>query len=447
MQTELKELNNYTRELTIVITADEKKKYDLEALRKVKKTAELPGFRRGKVPEVLVRQHFAYEIVNESLNLAMDDIYPKAIEELHLPVVAPGKLKDVKEEADGLRFIFEVVVEPDIELVKVEGLKLKKIHVPIEEKHIDHTIEELRERYAVVEEKDGSVAEGDMVEIDLLEVDEAGQVRQKPLEEGLKVVVGSGSFDKDLENQLIGMKAGEQKVVEKVYPEDYEEEEWRGKREKYQVNLKKVWSRELPAIDDAFAQTVKADYNTVQEMRDDIRRRLEETQRKEEKNHLYNSVIQQMIEENPFDVPEEMIEDYLDRIVQDVKRQYGNVKIDDAVLRQYYRQTAENSVRWYLIRKKLIEKLQPEVSEEEVNQKIEELWKDNEKVRELALTDERYRETIREDLKEEKVFQYLIDHAELEEMPSEEGKQDEKKKTGLKKKSEGAAKKKTEENQ
>jgi trigger factor len=430
METQVKDVNEYTKELIVSITKEEKKQYDKEALKKVRKRVEIPGFRKGRVPEHLVRTQYAYEIEAESISLAMDDLYPKAIDELKLPVVAPGKLKDVESEGDQVQFIFEVVVEPDIELKKVEGLKVKKVKAELKDEHVNQTLEELRERYATVLEKEEGAEEGDTLEMDLQEVDENNIPIVGKKYEDMSVEIGKNQLDEDLEKQLIGLRAGESKIISKIYPDDYEDEAWRGKKEFFKVDVKKVLQKEKPELDDDFAQTVSDRFNNLKDLIDDIRSRLQENLEKQEKESLYHEIVHQMIEENPFEVPEEMVENYLDHIVEDVKRQYGNAKIDDNILRQYYRQNAETSVKWYLIKKKIIETKGLTVSEEEVFKKLDEIPSLDENTKNQLKQYPAYLNSIREDLLEEKVFEYILEHAEIEEVSPEEAMVEEKGKKG-----------------
>lgn len=420
METQVKDVNSYTKELIVSLTPEEKKQYDKQALKKVKKKAELPGFRKGKVPEPLVKQHFAYEIENESISIAMDDLYPKAVDEHDLNVVAPGKLKDIKNEEDKIQFVFEVVVEPEIELKKVKGLELKRIKTEVKEEHVEKTLQELREKYATVMEKEDAAAEGDNVEFDMQEVDENNVPLVGKKYDNISIQIGKNEFDEALEKQLIGLKAGDSRVLVKEYPEDFEDEAWRGKKEYFKVDVKKVFRKEIPELNDEFAQTVSDQYNTLQDLVEDVRKRLKENLENQEKEQFYQEIVQKMIEENPFDVPPEMVENYLDHIVEDVKRQYQGAKIEDNVLREYYRKSAETSVKWYLIKKKIIEMENITVSDEEAIQKLDEIPNIDEKTKEQLKQYPAYLNSIKEDLLEEKVFQFIIDNAEVKEVTPEE---------------------------
>ncbi|GAB4167997.1 MAG: trigger factor [Calditrichia bacterium] len=420
MDIQVKDVNDFTKELTISLTTDEKKVYDEQALKKVKKKAELPGFRKGHLPLPLVKAHFAYEIENEAISIAMDDIYPKAIDELNLPVVAPGKLKDVKPDGDVLLFTFEVEVEPTVELKKVKGLELKKIVATVTDEHVEQAVNDLKDKYAVVQEIEEGAETGDTVELDMQELDENNVPLVGKKYDNLALELGKNTFDEELEKQLIGAKAGEQKIISKVYPDDYEDESWRGKKEIFQAVIKKVTRKELPETNDEFAQTVSDQFNTMDDLLNDVRTRLQAEFEKQGKDQLYHEIVHQMIEQNPFEVPPAMVENYLDHMVQDIKRQYQGANIDDNILRQYYKGAAETNVKWYLIKKKIIEDEKIEVTDEEVEKKLDELPGIDENTKAQIKQYPGYLNSLKEDLLEEKVFQFIIDNATVTEVTPEE---------------------------
>ncbi len=431
MQTEVKKINDYTRELSITVSADEKKEFDKLAFKKVRKTAEIPGFRKGKAPEALVKKQFAYTIANEMIDIAMEKLYPQAIKELDLPVVAPGQFKDVKNnDKDELVLVFDVVVEPDVELKKVKGLKVSKKIIPVTQKNIDAVVEEFREKHAVVQQLEEGAAVGNFIVFDMSETDADGNPLPGKKYENITVQLGDGKFEKDIEEQLIGCKIGEKRNILKEFPEDYEQEELRGKKEYYLVEVKDVYSKELPKVDDEFASTVNENYKTVDDMLKDIKEKSEFHAEQQMKADLRKELINKIVEENPVEVPKEMVENYLNRLIEDLKAQYNDHSLDNEKWREIYRESAEKNVKWFVVRNKIAETENIEVSEEDVDAKIDGLEGVTDEVKKQIKGIPYYRDNIKEEILEERVLTWLEENAEIEVVEPEK---EAKKKTSAKK--------------
>ena len=275
MQTQVKDLNNFTKELEIIISEEEKKEFEKKAVKVIRRKAQIPGFRPGKAPEAIVKSQYTYEIANETLDQAMDKLYPQAIKDLDLPVVAPGKLKDVKNENNQISLVFDVVVEPGVELVKVKGLEVTRKTKEVTQDHINSVIEDFRMKQATIEELEEGAVNGNMIDFDIQETDEQFKAISGKVYPNLSLKLGEGKYDIDIENQLTGIKKDEKRRIVKKYPADHEKPEFRGKKEHYVITAKSVYNKELPAIDDNFASTVNESYHTVDDMLKDIREKTE----------------------------------------------------------------------------------------------------------------------------------------------------------------------------
>jgi len=413
MQTQVKEINGYTRQLEITVTGEERKKFEREAIKKVKRKAQLPGFRKGKAPEVLVRTQYAYEIANETMDLAMNALYPQAIKDLDLQVVAPGQLQDVKTENENWVMVFEVKVEPEVEIKKIKGLEVTQKVKKVTQENIDAIVEDFREKHATVMDVEDGAKVGDHVEFDMQEIDEQKLPLAGKKYSSLEMKIGDGKFEKAMEDRMIGAKAGSRIDFVKEYPQDHDVEAFRGRKEYFDLSVSKVYNKELPEINDEFATMVNDSYENMDDMLKDIREKSEKHVDDQLKQELYSELMNAVVENNPLEVPGEMVENYLDNMIEDMKRQYQNPELDDAKWRDVYRESAEKNVKWRLLRKKISEELEINVTDEEVEEKMNAMPGMTDDMKKQIKAMPFYMDNIREDITEEKVLQWLKDNAKI----------------------------------
>ena len=413
MQTQVKEINNFTKELEITISNEERKKYEKEAIKKVKRKVQLPGFRKGRSPEALVRTQYAYEIAQETMDLAMNEQYPLAIKDLDLQVVAPGQLKDVKTEDEKWIMVFEVKVEPEVELKKIKGLEITKKTKKVTQENINAVIEDFREKHATIMDVEDGAKEGNFIEFDMQETDENHHPLVGKKYPDLKIKIGDGKFEKDMEDQLVGAKVDEKRNIVKEYMQDHENEAFRGKKEYFEISVKKVYNKELPEVNDDFANMVNEEYETVDDMLKDVGEKSEKHINDQLKQELYAELMNAVVGNNPLDVPQEMVDNYLDNMIEDMKRQYQNQKLDEAKWRKVYEESAEKNVKWGLLRKKINEQEKIEVTDDEVDEKLNNMPDVTDEMKKQIKAMPYYVDNIKEDIKEEKVLNWLEKYAKL----------------------------------
>jgi trigger factor len=289
VETSLTELPESRVRLQVQVAPAEVKTRLESKARQLGRELKLPGFRRGKVPAPLVIQRVGREVVLEqAVREALSGWYAKAVEEAGVvPVGDPQiELGELPDEGQPLAFSIELGVLPKAELGAYEGLEVARREPAAEEQQIEAEIEAMRERLARLETAERPAAEGDFVVIDyvgsLVEEpdgagdDDSGERRLTPFEGGegrdQLIELGGGNLIPGFEEALVGAGAGEQKDVELSFPGDYPAEQLAGREAVFAVTVKEVKSKQLPAIDEDFA--IDAGFDDVQELREDIRRRL-----------------------------------------------------------------------------------------------------------------------------------------------------------------------------
>ncbi|MCM1025596.1 MAG: trigger factor [Roseburia sp.] len=319
MSLQVEKLENNMAKLTIEVSAEELEKAIESVYQKSKSRLSVPGFRKGKAPRKLIEQMYGKEIFYEdAANELMPDAYDKALEECTEEIVSSPKVDVVQLEA-GKPFIFtaEVALKPEVTLGKYKGVEIEKIDVDVTEEEITAEIDREREKNSrTVDITDRAVQDGDIATIDFEGfVDgvafEGGKGEDYPL------TIGSGSFIPGFEEALIGAEIGSAPEVNVTFPEDYQAAELAGKAAVFQCKIKKLQEKQLPDLDDDFVGEVSDESDTVEEYREEIRKKLAGNKETQAKNAREEAVIQAIIDDAKMDIPEAMIETQQRQIVQD----------------------------------------------------------------------------------------------------------------------------------
>ena len=329
------ETNPCVINLTVKAEADEIKGEAKKVLNEFVREAQVPGFRKGKVPVDVIRKNFAAELKRETEGACFRAFYPKAVEESGLKVIALEGVTEMKlDEATGMEFNAVVEIRPEYKLPKYKGLSIKKGDVKVEDAAVDSQVESMRTMFAKYEDgKEGdAVADGDFVQFDY-----KGTMDGQPLSEivpdqkavceatGFWTQVEEGRFLPEILEALKGMKAGEEKKdVEVKFPKDAAPEPLKGKKAVYELKVTMLRKCTLP--DDAgLVESMKSE--SMDKIRADIRERLEKQAAEAEVENRRNQAIEQLLKKADFDVPPSLVqrqaEAYLGRLAQQM--QYAGV--------------------------------------------------------------------------------------------------------------------------
>jgi len=241
-----------------------------QAFKKVVKDVQLPGFRKGRVPRPIFEKRFGVEVLyQDALDIVLPDAYAKAVEESGIePVAQPEIDIDEIERGKDLVFTATVVVKPEVKLGQYKGLEVTKVDTEVTEDEVNAELEALQKRYAELVVKEDEPAEkGDTVVIDF-EGFVDGEAFEGGKSENYSLELGSNSFIPGFEDQLVGVKAGEEKEVNVTFPEDYHAEDLAGKDAVFKVKVHEVKSLELPELDDDFAIDVDDEVETLDELKE-----------------------------------------------------------------------------------------------------------------------------------------------------------------------------------
>ena len=398
----------------------------------------IPGFRKGKAPRAIIERYYGEAVFYEdAFNEIFPEAYSKAIEENNIEPVDQPEL-DIKQIGGGQNLIFtaSVTVKPEVELGQYKGIEVEKLEYNVTDEDVESAIKAMQERYArwnTVE--DAVVKEGDLVTLDF-----SGTVDGEPIEGGsaerYPLEIGSGSFIPGFEEQLIGLKPGDEKEINVTFPEDYGNEDLKGKEALFKVKIHEVKEKELPELDDEFAKDV-SEFDTLDEYRASVRERLENQVKQEAKNLMEAQLIARIADATEIDIPEVMVERQIDNILMDLElslyyrgmnlQRYleaTNTSMED--FRAQYREQAYTTVKNALILEKIAQTENIEATEEDIEKELEELAKQRQitadKAREMFADN---MDSIKDRIKTRKTIDFLMENAILVEKREPEAKENE----------------------
>ena len=317
MSVQVETLEKNMAKLTVEIEAERLEKALDAAYNKQKKSISLPGFRKGKVPRAMVEKMYGVEVFYEdAANILLQETYPEAYDESGLDIVSQPTI-DVVQLEKGKSFIYtaEVAVKPEVTLGKYKGVTVTKIDTSVTDEEVDAEVETQRNNNARTVSVERPIENGDTAVIDF-----EGFVDDVAFEggkgENYDLEIGSHSFIDTFEDQLVGKVAGDDVDVQVTFPEQYQAEELAGKPALFKVKIHEVKAKELPELDDEFAQDV-SEFDTLAEYKEDVKKKL--TERKEADAHRTkeDEAIAKIIDDAKMDIPEAMIDNQVNSMIND----------------------------------------------------------------------------------------------------------------------------------
>ena len=352
MSLQVEKLENNMAKLTIEVPAEELEKAIEGAYQKNKNKINIPGFRKGKAPRKMIEQMYGKEVFYEdAVNDLIPDAYEKALEECTEDIVSSPKVEVTQVEA-GKPFIFtaEVALKPEVTLGKYKGVKVEVADITVTDDEINAEIDKEREKNSrTVDITDRAVQSGDIATIDFEGfVDgvafEGGKGTDYPL------TIGSGAFIPGFEDALIGAETGKETEVNVTFPEDYQAAELAGKAAVFKCTVKKLQEKQLPELDEDFVGEVSEESDTVDEYKEEIRKKLAGRKETEAKNKKEDAVIDAIIEDAKMDIPDAMVETQQRQMLQDYAQRMQSQGI---TMEQYMQFTGMTS-------QALLEQLKPQ---------------------------------------------------------------------------------------
>ena len=290
----------------------------------------IPGFRKGKAPQAIVEKYYGKEIFYEdAFNEIAGEEYEKAVEENKIDVVSKPEIDIVQmEKGQDLIFTATVQTKPEVKLKQYKGIEIPKIEYNVKESDIENQLKQMQEQNARMLSVETPVEKGNTVVIDFEGfVDgvafDGGKAENHSLE------IGSGTFIPGFEDQIIGMKIGDEKDVEVKFPDEYFSKDLAGKDAVFKVKVHEIKKKELPELDDEFAKDI-SEFDTIEELKKSIKERLEKQNKEKEKFEKEEAIMNIIIDNLKVDIPTGMIELEIDNMVNDMEQRmsYQGLKLE-----------------------------------------------------------------------------------------------------------------------
>lgn len=369
--------------ITVEITEERQKKYLERAAKEVSTMVKVPGFRPGHVPADILKQHVKEGALEaHMLDMALPETYTEAVKKENLQVITKPKINILQDSP--LKYEATVAVYPEVEISGYDKIEIKKEEIKVEDKDIEEVLKDIQKRHATFSEVDRAAKKGDRLEIDFEGFDEGGAKLDSTISKNHPVILGEGSLVPGFEQQLEGMKKEEDKEFPVTFPKDYFHKPFADKTVKFKVHVHKVEEVLMPEFDAAFIKQIVGEDKTLDEVKKNIEENLKHEREHAVKVKYEDQFLDKLIDLVKVDVPDALIEEEIDGIMEEFKNQIGNqgitlqqylenTKKEIKDLRDQRRKEAEKRLRLRFALHKIFEQDGITATQEEMNKEIEHL--------------------------------------------------------------------------
>ncbi len=426
MNVKVEELENSEVKLEITVSAEKFEEGMNKAFFKNAKYFSVPGFRKGKAPRARVEKYYGEHVLYEdAFNEIAPEIYEEALKENNIEAVARPEI-DITQIGNGKDLIFTaiVTVKPKVELGKYKGIKIEKKEYPVTDEDVDNAIKAMAEKNAriITCDDDKILEKGDTAVIDF-EGFVGGEAFEGGKGENYSLEIGSNTFIPGFEDQLIGLKKGEETDVNVSFPENYFSKELAGKPATFKVKVNEIKTKEYPKMDDEFAKDV-SEFDTLKELKADTRAHLEEENSRRAKYEMEEDAIEEVTHSAKIDIPAKMLDAEIDGYIHDMNHRLEHqgmtldmymqmMNTDLASVREQFRGKAEHNIMTRLVLEAIFEAEKIEITDEDINKKLADVAKEYGRDAEefVAKANDQVKEFAKEELKYDLAVKFIMDNA------------------------------------
>ena len=424
MNVKIEDISSIKKKLSFEVPVETVDAEFAKAFQKLAKTAKVPGFRPGKVPRSVLERQYSGQIEAQVFEGLVSETFFKAIIDNKIDAVSPPEVVDNGIVKAGQPFVYEAEVEvrPEIQAKDYVGLELKKESLVVNDAEVDARLDEMRKSKAIVATSERTVAQmGDIAIIDF-EGFVDGEAFAHGKAEGHHLELGSNTFIPGFEEQVVGLECGQTKDVEVTFPESYGNKELAGKPAVFKVTLREIKEQVLPELDEEFAKD--AGLESIEDLRTKILESITSQESDRIEKDFRERLSDALIEANPIDLPETMVESQLEYMLQNLQNrmQSQGMRLEDmginaASFKQIYREIAVKQVKSSLIMEAIALQENLKVEEDDIKDKLDEIIETSGAPKEMVLnfysSDEKRRGLVSQ-LAEEKVVAFLSGKAKIE---------------------------------
>lgn len=416
MQVSVENTSALERRMTIGVPAERIETEVNKRLQQTARRAKVPGFRPGKVPMSVIRQRYEASARQEALgDLIQETFYEAVVEQKLNPAGAPAVEPKVFEKGKDLEYVATFEVFPEFEVKGLDGIEIERQDASVEDADIDKMLDVLRKQGTRYEAVDRAAATDDQVTIDFVGTQD-GEAFAGGSAEGTKLVLGSGRMIPGFEDGLVGAKAGDERVLDLTFPEDYQNLDLAGKAAQFKVTVKEVAAPELPELNEAFFKQFGVEETTVEGFRAEVRKNMERELRQALKTKVKNQVMDGLLAANQIDVPAALISNEVDRLrVQAVQQFGGNIQ-PDQLPAELFTEQAKRRVLLGLIIAEMVKQFELKPDDARVRELIEEMaaaYQEPEQVVKWYYQNEQQLNEVRSVVLEEQVVDTVLKQAKV----------------------------------
>ena len=382
------EKNKNLKEITIKVEGKEWEDALDKAFESANKKAKIDGFRPGKAPKaVFIKKYGIESLFMDASNYAVEAAYNKLIEENKDLQIAAQPLLDIKSiDEKHIEYVFTITLKPEVVLGKYKGLDVKKDKVTVSAKEVEESINHMREHYKENIVKEGAIENGDIAVIDF-EGFKDGVAFEGGKGENYSLEIGSHTFIPGFEEQLIGMKKDEEKDINVTFPEDYHASDLKGAPVTFKVKVNEVKEIKIPELDHEFFEDLRMDgIDSKEALEAQVKENIKTQKEAQAEDKYIEDLLAKISENTQIDVPDTMINDETERMVEHFKEHIGMQGIsleqfyqytnsNKEALKEQYKEEALKRIKYRLILESIIEKENIKVTDEEIDNEVEEIAK------------------------------------------------------------------------
>ncbi len=423
MQVSLETLAGLERKLVIDIPASDVEQEIAKRLGQVSRTARIDGFRKGKIPMRVIKQRYGQGVRQEVLGEQMQQGFIKAVTQEKLnPAGMPAVEPLVDEEGKDFQFSATFEIYPEVKVSGLENISVEKFATEVTDADLENMIDILRKQQAKFEVSESAAKDGDKVKIDF-----DGYVDGEAFEggkaEGYDLTLGSKSMIPGFEDQIVGMKAGDEGTIKVTFPADYQSEALAGKDAEFKINVIQVEASELPELNQEFFKMFGVESEDLESFKKDVRGNMERELKQAIQRNTKNQALEGLLEQNSIDVPAALIDQEIQRLQEQAFQQFGGgQQFDPNMLpKELFQPQAERRVKLGLLINAAIEQLEIKADEAKVEALIEDMastYQDPEQVKEFYKSNKEQRSQLEALALEEQVVETILEKATVTEKDS-----------------------------
>jgi trigger factor len=425
MQVSIETTTGLERRMTVGIPAEQVETEITKRLKEATKTVRLNGFRKGKVPLSVVKQRFGAGVRQEVVGEFMSRSFYEAVQQQDVrpagqPSIEPKELAEGKD----VEFVATFEVYPEVTLGDTSGFEIEKLTAEVQDADVDNMLEVLRKQQATWVEVERAAAIDDRVNIDYTGTKD-GEEFQGGKAEGQDLVLGSDSMIPGFESGLVGLKAGDEKVLSLTFPEDYHAEDLKGAAVEFAVKVNSVSAQELPELNAEFFSKYGVESADEAQFRADVRKNMERELKNAAKSKLKTQVMDKLIEANQVELPKSLVAGEIDALRNQMLQQFGgaqpNLDFKSLLPDEMFAEQAERRVALGLIVGEVVKGAEIKVDSARVRTMVEELastYQDPEEVVNYYLSNRELLSSVESVVLEDQVVDHILSTAKVTETAS-----------------------------